>query len=141
MTSFIYVGSRPCAGFFYYFDFLNIYHYSEEGGGKPLFSIILWKEALSMFTNQRYLTRGVDESIPPRLQALLWNLINLLPPERDYLQVFSLSPFGGMQQVIHTSEEPEYKKVLLFPSDTPVTAKVYVIDDNDHCTKLLAEEY
>ena len=94
-----------------------------------------------MFTNQRYLTRGVDESIPPRLQALLWNLIDLLPPERDYLQVFSLSPFGGMQQVIHTSEEPEYKKVFLFPSDTPVTAKVYVIDDDDHTTMLLAEEY
>ena len=94
-----------------------------------------------MFTNQRYLTRGVYESIPPRLQALLWNLIDLLPPERDYLQVFSLSPFGGMQQVIHTSEEPEYKKVFLFPSDTPVTAKVYVIDDDDHTTMLLAEEY
>ena len=94
-----------------------------------------------MFDNPRYLTRGVDESIPLRLQSLLWNLIDLLPPERDYLQVFSLSPFGGMQQVIHTSEEPEYKKVFLFPSYAPVTAKIYVIDDSDHCTMLLAEEY
>ena len=94
-----------------------------------------------MFDNPRYLTRGVDESIPLRLQSLLWNLIDLLPPERDYLQVFSLSPFGGMQQVIHTSEETECKIVLLFPSDAPVTAKVYVIDDSDHCTMLLAEEY
>ena len=94
-----------------------------------------------MFNNQRYLTRGVDESIPLRLQNLLWNLIDLLPPERDYLQVFSLSPFGDMQQVIHSSEEPEYKKVLVVPSDKPITAKVYVIDDNDHCTMLLAEEY
>ena len=94
-----------------------------------------------MFDNPRYLTRGVDESIPLRLQTLLWDLIDLLPSERDYLQVFWLKPFGGMQQVIHTAEEPEYKKVLLFPSDNPITAKVYVIDDDTHTTMLLAEEY
>ena len=94
-----------------------------------------------MFDNPRYLTRGVDESIPLRLQTLLWDLIDLLPSERDYLQVFWLKPFGGMQQVIHTAEEPEYKKVLLFPSDDPISAKVYVIDDGDHSTMLLAEEY
>jgi hypothetical protein len=94
-----------------------------------------------MFDNQRYLTRGVDESIPLRLQTLLWEMIDLLPPERDYMQVFRLEPFGGMQQVIHTSEEPEYKKVFLFPSDDPVTAKIYVIDDDTHTTMLLAEEY
>ena len=94
-----------------------------------------------MFDNPRFLTRGVDESIPLRLQTLLWNLIDLLPPERDYLQVFWLKPFGGMQQVIHTAEEPEYKKVLLFPSDNPINAKVYVIDDDTHTTMLLAEEY
>ena len=94
-----------------------------------------------MFDNPRFLTRGVDESIPLRLQTLLWNLIDLLPEERDYLQVFWLKPFGGMQQVIHTAEEPEYKKVLLFLCDNPIDAKIYVIDDGDHSTMLLAEEY
>ena len=94
-----------------------------------------------MFTNQRYLTRGIEASVPIRLQTLLWNLIDLLPPKRDYMLVFRLEPFGGMQQVIHTSEEPEYKKVFLFPSDDPVTAKIYVIDDDTHTTMLLAEEY
>ena len=94
-----------------------------------------------MFTNQRYLTHGIEASIPLRLQTLLWQLIDLLPPERDYLQVFRLEPFGGMQQVIHTSEEPAYKKVLMFPTDEPITAKIYVIDDDDHTTMLLAEEY
>ena len=94
-----------------------------------------------MFTNQRYLTHGIEASISLRLQTLLWNLIDLLPPERDYLQVFWLKPFGGMQQVIHTAEEPAYKKVLMFPTDEPITAKIYVIDDDDHTTMLLAEEY
>ena len=94
-----------------------------------------------MFSNQRYLTRGIEATIPLRLQALLWNLIDLLPQERDYMQVFGLVHFGGMQQVTHTSKEPEYKKVFLFPSDDPVTAKIYVIDDDTHTTMLLAVEY
>ena len=93
------------------------------------------------FTNKRYLTRGISTTIPPPLQALLWNLIDLLPPERDYFQIFDLAPFGGMQQIIHTAEEPEYKKIILIPSGAPITAKVYVIDDDDHSTMLLAEEY
>ena len=94
-----------------------------------------------MFNTPRYLTRGIEATIPPHLQALLWNLIDLLPLERDYLQVFWLEPFGEMQKIVHTSEEPEYKKVLLFPSDNPINAKIYVIDDDDHTTMLLASEY
>ncbi len=94
-----------------------------------------------MFDNQRYLTRGISTTIPPPLQVLIWNLIDLLPPDRDYLQIFDLAPFGGMQQIIHRSEQPEYKKIFLFPSDNPISAKVYVIDDDTHSTMLLAEEY
>lgn len=29
----------------------------------------------------------------------------------------------------------------LIPSEAPITQKVYVIDDGDHSTMLLAEEY
>ena len=94
-----------------------------------------------MFDNPRYLTCGVDATIPLRLQTLLWNLIDMLPPERDFLQVFWLEPFGEMQKIIHTSEQPEYKKVCIFPVEHPITAKLYVIDDNDHSTMLLASEY
>ncbi len=94
-----------------------------------------------MFNNPRYLTCGIQAVIPPPLQLFLWNCIDRLPDDCDYLQVFNLSPFGSMQQVIHTAEEPEYKKVLMFPTDEPITAKIYVIDDNDHTTMLLAEEY
>ena len=94
-----------------------------------------------MFKNPRYMTRGVINSIPPPLQLFLWNCIDLLPEERDYLQVFELAPFGELQQIKHTSEQPEYRKVFLFPSDNPVTAKLYVIDSETYCTMLLAEEY
>ena len=94
-----------------------------------------------MFNNPRYLTRGVNDTIPPPLQFFLWNCIDLLPEERDYLQIFELAPFGEFQQIKHKSEQPEYKKVYLIPSDNPITAKLYVIDSETYSTMLLAEEY
>ena len=94
-----------------------------------------------MFNNPRFLTAEVAATIPEFLQLFIWNCIDRLPDSCDYLQVFRLEPFGGMQQIKHTSEEPEYKKVYLFPSEAPITAKIYVIDSETYCTMLLAEEY
>ena len=94
-----------------------------------------------MFNNPRYLTRGVINIIPPPLQIFLWNCIDRMPDDCDYLQVFRLKPFGDMQQIEHTAEEPEYHKIYLIPSDTPITAKLYVIDSDTYSTMLLAEEY
>ena len=94
-----------------------------------------------MFNNPHYLTAGVAVAIPEFLQLFLWQCIDRLPDECDYLQVFELKPFGGMQQITQTAEEPEYRKVFLFPSDNPITAKLYVIDSDTYSTMLLAEEY
>ena len=95
-----------------------------------------------MFNNQRYLTRGVEAEIPLALQLFMWNCIDRLPAERDYFQVFRLEPMGEtMQQIRHESEQPEHHMTYLIPTDNPITAKVYVIDDEDHSTMLLASEY
>ena len=94
-----------------------------------------------MFTNERYLTCGIDSTIPLALQLFMWECVERLPEQRDYLQVFELKPVGPIQSISHTSEEPEYHREYLIPSDTPVTAKVFIIDDGDHSTMLLAEEY
>lgn len=94
-----------------------------------------------MFKCSRYLTRGVNDTIPLQLQIFIWNCIERLPNACDYLQVFQLKPFGGMQQIEHTAEEPAYRKIYLFPSDEPITAKLYVIDSDTYSTMLLAEEY
>ena len=94
-----------------------------------------------MFTNERYLTCGVDSMIPLELQLFMWECVEKLPEQRDYLQVFNLQPSGNMQSISHSSEEPEYHMVYLIPSDAPITAKIYIIDDGDHSTMLLAEEY
>ncbi|MBE6861177.1 MAG: hypothetical protein E7499_07885 [Ruminococcus sp.] len=94
-----------------------------------------------MFNNNRYLTKGVQLEIPPELQIFMWECIDRMPESKDYLQVFNLEDLEGVQRISHSSEEPEYKMEYLMPSEAPITQKVYVIDDGDHSTMLLAEEY
>ena len=94
-----------------------------------------------MFSNSRYLACGVDNSIPQDIQLFLWGCIDGLPEPKDYLQVFDLKPSGSMQSITHRSEEPEYHVEYLIPSENPITEKLYVIDDGDHSTMLLANEY
>ena len=95
-----------------------------------------------MFNNQRYVTRGISNELPLMLQIILWGLIDSMEVvEKDYLQIFRLSAENGKQKIIHEQEQPEYNKEYLFPSEEPITAKIFVIDDETHTTMLLAEEY
>ena len=90
----------------------------------------------------RFLTRGVDEKIPRDIQLFLWEAIDLMPEPKDYLQVFRLSVANGLQVIHHTAEQPNFEMTYVLATvDTYVTEKVYVIDDREHCTMLLAEEY
>ena len=90
----------------------------------------------------RYLTRGVDADIPAELQLFMWQAIDQMPEPKDYLQVFRLSVKNGLQVIHHTTEQPEFDMTyILAASDTAVTEKVYVIDDGEHCTMILASEY
>lgn len=94
-----------------------------------------------MFNNQRYLTRGVHAEIPLALQLFMWGCIDRMPEPKDYLQVFRFENFDGIQKITHFSEQPEYHKEYLIPTNKSITAKVYIIDSNDYSTMLLAEEY
>ena len=95
-----------------------------------------------MFSNQRYLIRRVYSEIPIELQLFMWECIDRLPEKRDYFQVFELENLNSIQKIKHFSEQPEYRIEYLIPTiANPITAKVYVIDDGDHSTMLLAEEY
>ncbi|MCL2105463.1 MAG: DUF960 domain-containing protein [Oscillospiraceae bacterium] len=99
-----------------------------------------------MFTNQRYLTCGIEAEIPMEAIAAMWIAIELMPEPKDRYQFFDLAPLGGcVQRITHNQEQPEYTcevyAPLLLPDAVPVTAKVYVIDDGDHSTMLLADEY
>lgn len=93
-----------------------------------------------MFQN-RYITKGVDAEIPLALQQFLWDCITQMPEPRDYFQVFRLSVCQGLQEIIHEQKIPVFKQRHLLAIPNPVTTKIYVIDDGEHCTMLLAEEY
>ena len=97
-----------------------------------------------MFQNDRYLTSGVNAEISPITQLLLWELIDerlAEGTELDHLQVFRLEPDGKQQKITHSQEQPPYKNEVYLLGPEPITAKIYVIDDGDHSTMLLAEEY
>ena len=92
----------------------------------------------------RYITRGVNEKIDLSLQILLWNLVDDLKVEKDYLQVFKLSKAGDVVNIEHTQEVPDYKaciKVNAKDLEFKEEMKIYVIDSGIYSTMLLSEEY
>ena len=95
-----------------------------------------------MFNNPKYLTRGVQSTIPGWLVILLWHLIEIMPVEhKDYLQVFRLQKTERGQRIWHEQEQPPYLYQMDVPCTDAVDAKIFVIDDGTHSTMLLAEEY
>lgn len=95
-----------------------------------------------MFDNPRFITRGIENTLSPALQNILWYLIESMPAEpKDYLQVFHLYEQDGAQMVRHTQEQPPYERIDSLPGLCPIAAKVFVIDDTLHTTMLLADEY
>ena len=67
--------------------------------------------------------------------------------KKDYLQIFELSKAVTdgkvFQKITHRQEQPEYEKsvAILANEKDVIEKKVCVIDDETHCTMLLAEEY
>ena len=98
-------------------------------------------EVIRIFNNKHYLTKGVNETIPPLLQILMWELIEQMPVEKDYLQVFCLSEENGKQKIVHSQECPEYSREYVLNTGTHISEKIFVIDDTTHSTMLLAKEY
>lgn len=95
-----------------------------------------------MFNNPKYLTKGVQSSIPGWLVILLWHLIEIMPVEhKDYLQVFRLQKTERGQHITHMQEQPPYQYELDVPCTDAMSAKIFVIDDGTHSTMLLVDEY
>ena len=98
-----------------------------------------------MFQGKRLITQGVADTIPLEIQMFLWSLLDELiamSVEIDYLQVFEFSGENDIQTIIHRQEEPPYQTVYQFGKvNHPLCKKIYVIDDIEHCTMLLSDEY
>lgn len=90
---------------------------------------------------QRYVTKGVQEQVPVQLQILMWQLIDDLPKERDYLQIFNFEKMVYKIMVTHSQEVPEYEQTYAVSGPFLFVGKIFVIQEDDHETMLLAEEY
>lgn len=101
-----------------------------------------------MFNKEnRYVTKGVSENVDIRLQIIIWNLVDELKEqmEVDYLQIFNISQINKSRiEITHKQEIPEYKAIYEIDRQDIVLendAKIYVIDDVEYSTMILAEEY
>lgn len=102
-----------------------------------------------MFQNkgQRYVTKGVMDSLLVELQTLCWNLIDQNVQKKlplDYLQIFEFSIEKGNQKLVHRQEEPEERKEYLISPKLrlkSVSQKIWAIDSGEYQTMLLPEEY
>ena len=100
-----------------------------------------------MFQNKRFATAGVNAAVDLLLQLYLWNLIDEFEKdkEQDYIQIFDLSVVEKngcrCQRIIHSQEMPDYQREHLLELSSPIEVKIYAIDDEDHSTMMLAEEY
>ena len=96
------------------------------------------------FSGSRYVTSGVAENFPIELQVALFSAIEQMREkvcgQLDYLQVFEIVT-GVKGQIYHMQECPEAKLKYFIPTDVEVNGRAYMIDDVDHITLLLAEEY
>ena len=116
---------------FGYLRFMDIYYNYDNREGRTI-----------MFNGKRFATRGITEEVPLALQVIMWNLIDTMDITKDYLQVFELSEENGKQKIIHSQEQPPYRKEYLFNTGTPfLNAKIFVIDDETHSTMLFNYEY
>ena len=95
-----------------------------------------------MFPSNRYATANIMREVPLGLQIFLWQCVDSIPIDADYLQIFRLSKAEELKKIIHEQEYPTYKKEYLFAAFFPlVEAKIYVINDEKHATMLFAYEY
>lgn len=103
-----------------------------------------------MFNNEAYMTKGFQSEIPAITQVIIFDCLEKSRQsleEMDYLQIFELGKLHSngtiLQKIIHKQEVPAFEESILLelPEDQIITTKVFVIDDGDHHTFLLASEY
>ena len=97
----------------------------------------------------RYVTRGINTGVPIVIQLLIWKSIDDLiesDTKADYLQVFRFKlEKSGIFSVSHTQENPVFKNIIEIDMKEEYLSldgiTVFIIDDIDHSTVLLSNEY
>ena len=104
------------------------------------------------FDKERYITKGINETLSTEITLYLWSLIEDLKKEGinlDYIQVFEIFSAKDMVKIVHSQEIPPYKKVhkiqvqesIKESANEKIRGKVFVIDDITHATMLMDYEY
>ena len=99
-----------------------------------------------MFNGRKYVTKGIDETLPPEIQLFLFSCIDAMciktDGNLDYLQVFTLETVKNDDILllhIHQKQEiPEGSIEYILSIDTEIHCKVFLIDDIEIVTMLLA---
>jgi len=101
-----------------------------------------------MFDKQ-YSTQEVAETLGLDIQMILWSMIDKWKREGvtvDYLQVYELSvecACGEVyQKIYHHQEIPKKNEVFYYKNiENPITAKIFIIDEDGSGVILFAHEY
>lgn len=95
-----------------------------------------------MFTNERYLTREVADRVPIDIQLLMWDLVQQVE-EKDYLQIFELTPKGSeIVEIVHKQEIPEVTSIYKIKNnEIKSKMKLYMIDNGEYSTLMFSHEY
>lgn len=92
---------------------------------------------------ERYMTRGVNEKIHHILQSAMWEALDRVDKDLDYLQIFNLKVYEKDLTIIeHHQEQPRFNQVIYVPNFTVTNeTKVYIVIEDNYATMMLAEEY
>lgn len=101
----------------------------------------------------KYITRGIANSLPISLQKQLWQLVSKRENEQskeleaiDYFHIFQFNMHNDQLYIKHKQERPEYIKIhkANYSKDLNIN-KVYIIREDDvdlsYYVMLLPEEY
>ena len=96
-----------------------------------------------MFSNKRYLTREVANRVPVEIQILMWNLVEEIEGEKDYLQVFEVIPNRSeFVEIIHKQEVPKFTSNYIIKNvGIETKMKLYIIDNGQYSTMMFSHEY
>lgn len=91
----------------------------------------------------RYMTKEIAENLPVEIAILMWELIDNLTIEKDYLQIFEINPIGlGIVEIVHKQEVPEYEATIYIQNDLiKDKLKIYAIDSIEYSTMMFSNEY
>ena len=91
---------------------------------------------------ERYITRGINENIHPILQSAMFDALDRVDKELDYLQIFNLKSYEDLTIIEHHQEQPKFNQAIYVPNFIVTNeTKAYIVIEDNYATMMLAEEY